>query len=256
MSLRFHEIAEGDRRLLNPFSERKLDLVGEICRLEPGHRVLDLACGKGELLARWSRRHGIAGTGVDLSEVFLAAARERAAELGVTDRLTFEWGDAGAYRPEPGGYDLVGCIGATWIGGGLVGTVRLMRPALAPGGYLVVGEPFWHETPTPAGYAAMGVGPDDFADLVGTLDRFAEAGCELVEMVLGDLDEWDRYAAAQWLTVSDHLAAHPDAPDADELRAWSDAARRTYLAHTRRTMGWGVFILRVVEWPAPPRPGS
>ena len=245
MSLRFHEISEGSRRLLNPFNERKLDLVGEICRLEPGQRILDLACGKGELLARWARRHRITGTGVDLSEVFLAAARDRAVELGVADRLTFEAGDAGAYRPEPGGYDLVGCIGATWIGDGLIGTLELMRPALAPGGFLVVGEPFWHETPTAAGYAAMGVGPDEFTDLVGTLDRFTAAGCELVEMVLGNLDDWDRYAAAQWLNVGDHLAAHPDDPDADDLRAWSGAARRAYLAHTRRCMGWGVFILRV-----------
>ena len=247
MSLRFHEIAEGSRRLLNPFNERKLDLVGEICRLRPGHRVLDLACGKGELLARWSRQHGITGTGVDLSPVFLAAARERATELDVADRLTFEAGDAGAYRPEPGGYDLVSCIGATWIGDGLLGTLKLMRPALAPGGFLVVGEPFWHETPPAAAYQAIGVRPDEFADLVGTLDRFTEAGCELVEMVLGDLDDWDRYAAAQWLTVSDHLAAHPDTPDADELRTWSTDARRTYLAHTRRYLGWGVFILRAHE---------
>ena len=60
----------------------------------PGTRVLDLACGKGELVCRWAEWFGASGTGVDLSEVFLAAARARATELGVTDRITFVHGDA------------------------------------------------------------------------------------------------------------------------------------------------------------------
>ena len=36
MSLRFHEIAEGDHRILNPFTHDKLMLLGEVCRLQPG----------------------------------------------------------------------------------------------------------------------------------------------------------------------------------------------------------------------------
>jgi hypothetical protein len=48
--LRFHEIAEAQHRILNPFSEEKLMLLGEICRLQPGMAQLDLCCGKAELL--------------------------------------------------------------------------------------------------------------------------------------------------------------------------------------------------------------
>ncbi|HET7770643.1 MAG TPA: hypothetical protein VFN74_17850 [Chloroflexota bacterium] len=33
MSLRHHEIAEANRRILNPFTAEKLALLGEICRL-------------------------------------------------------------------------------------------------------------------------------------------------------------------------------------------------------------------------------
>jgi cyclopropane fatty-acyl-phospholipid synthase-like methyltransferase len=50
------------------------------------------------MLARWAQRHGITGTGVDISEVFLPAARARAAELGVADRLHFELRAAGPVR--------------------------------------------------------------------------------------------------------------------------------------------------------------
>ncbi|MEE4545647.1 class I SAM-dependent methyltransferase [Streptomyces sp. V4-01] len=245
MSLRHHEISESRHRILNPITEEKLMLLGEVCGLREGQRQLDLACGKGEMLCRWAERYGIGGVGVDLSEVFLTAARERAVELGVADRVGFERGDAGAYRAEPAAYDVVSCVGATWIGGGLAGTIELLRPALRPGGLMLIGEPYWTEDVPPEAYEANEVEPDDFASLAGTLDRFEAAGMELVEMVLADGDSWDRYAASQWLTISDWLRADPGHPDAADMRLFLDHARRTHLTYNRRYMGWGVFVLRV-----------
>ena len=148
MSLRFHEISEKSHRILNPFTEDKLMLLGEVCELCAGMRQLDLACGKGEMLCRWAERHAIRGTGVDISQVFLGAARERAEELGVVDQLNFVHGDAGEYPRDDHDFDIVSCIGATWIGNGLTGTLRLMRRALRDeGGLLLVGEPYWIDPP-------------------------------------------------------------------------------------------------------------
>lgn len=72
MTLRFHEIAEANHRILNPFTDEKLMLLGVVCRLEAGQRQLDLACGKGEMLCRWAQRFGIEGVGVELAEMVLA----------------------------------------------------------------------------------------------------------------------------------------------------------------------------------------
>ncbi len=243
MSLRHHEIAEGAQRILNPFTEDKLLLVGEVCRLREGQRQLDLACGKGEMLCRYAERFGITGHGVDLSEVFLAAAHARAAELGVADRVTFEQGDAAAVTID-GGYDVVSCIGATWIGAGLTGTIELMRPAIGPDGLMLVGEPYWADPPPDGAPEALGLGPDDFTSLAGTLDRFASAGMELVEMVLADGDSWDRYAASQWWNVDQWLRANPADPDAPAMREFLANARSSHLRYGRRYLGWGVFVLR------------
>jgi SAM-dependent methyltransferase len=244
MSLRYHEIAEAGHRILNPFTEPKLDLLGEVCRLREGARHLDLACGKGEMLCRWARDHATYGVGVDISEVFLAAARERADELGVAGRVRFVHGDAGGYAAAAGGYDLVSCIGATWIGGGAAGTVALMRPALRPDGLLLVGEPFWIGTPPAEAYRALQVGEEDFTDLSGTADRLTGGGLELVEMVLADQDSWDRYIAAQWWTAGRWLRANPDDPEAPMVRELLDQGRHSYLAYHRDYLGWGVFVLR------------
>jgi hypothetical protein len=122
-----------------------------------------------------------------------------------------------------------------------------MRPALKPGGLLLVGEPYWTEPPPPEAYAAEGVGVDDYVSLEGTLDRFEAAGLDLVEMVLADEQGWDRYMAPQWMAVDDYLRAHPDDPDAEELSTWSSGGRRSYLRYGRHYLGWGVFVLRVAR---------
>lgn len=243
MSLWLHELSEANHSLLNPFSQAKLDLVADLCGVGPDTRILDLASGKGEMLCQWADRYGSSGHGVDLSEVFLAAAAERAAELGVADRVTFEHGDAGKYRAEDT-YDLVSCIGATWIGGGLAGTLDLMRPAVKPDGLLVVGDVYWNEPPTDEACQAMSIERDEFATLEGTLGRFERAGTDLVEMVLANGDDWDRYAAPQWWALTEWLRANPDDPRRDEVREFRDRARSGHLAHRKRYMGWGVFVLR------------
>lgn len=246
MSLRFHEIAESTHRILNPFTEPQLDLLGEICHPDRGTRQLDLCCGKGEMLCRWSADYGIMGVGVDISTVFLEAAGKRSRELEVGERIQFVHGDAADYPEDHHQFDIVSCIGATWIGGGLAGTLELMKPALKDGNSLIlVGEPYWIDPPPDEAYAAV-VGGDRevFTDLSGTLARIESAGLELIEMVLATHEGWDRYEAMQWKAVSDYLRSHPDDPEADELRAWIQRARQSYMTYGRRYLGWGVFVLR------------
>ena len=246
MTLRFHEIAEGQHRILNPYSEEKYRLLGELCGLERDQSLLDLACGRGEMLCQWAARHGIVGTGVDISQVFLPGARERARELDVVDRVNFVQGEAREYvRSCNERFDIVCCIGATWIGGGLAGTLREMKTVVrGPDSLLLVGEPFWIDEPPEAAVVPLSMAPGMFVSLDETLERFQSEGLELIEMVLADLDGWDRYEASQWKAVSDWLRAHPDDPEAAALREWSDANRKLYLEYGRRYLGWGVFVLR------------
>lgn len=240
---RYSDISESNSRILNPLSESKVDELGRICRLSSGQRQLDLACGKGEMLCRFGLHHGVTGLGVDIYPPFVAAARARAAELGVDAAVIFHEGDASELGDIGEPFDIVSCIGATWIGGGLPGTLRLMQRFARPGAWLLVGEVFWAEEPL-ATVRAKQEASQTFASLAGTLDWIEAAGLELVEMVLASTDDWDRYQAQQWLTASDWLAAHPDDPDASEVRRMTDGWRRSYLADLRRCMGWGVFVLR------------
>jgi SAM-dependent methyltransferase len=250
VNLRKHEIAETYHRILNPLLEEQLRTIGEAAEVGPATRVLDLCCGKGEMICRWAEWFGAFGLGVDLSEAFVAAARARARELGVDARVEIAQGEAAAFARhlaarEPASFEVVSCLGASWIGGGLAGTIELMRPLVIPGGSIVIGEPFLEE-PVPAeGLAAFGFGPDDYVSLERTVARFDAAGLEVVEMIAAEARGWERYEAPQWRAVARWLEANPDDPDRDAMRAFLDEGRRNYVTWGRRYLGWAVFVARL-----------
>jgi ubiquinone/menaquinone biosynthesis C-methylase UbiE len=68
-------IREACHRIHNPLTSEKLAILGRAVSPAAGTEMLDLACGSGELLCTWARDHGVTGTGVDISTVFLGAAR-------------------------------------------------------------------------------------------------------------------------------------------------------------------------------------
>lgn len=209
--------------------------------------VLDLACGKGEMLCQWAKRFGVTGVGVDISDVFLSAARSRAKELHVEDRIQFLREDAGEYPIKPASYDAICCIGATWIRGDFDGTVQFMRPGLRDGGLLIVGEAFWHQLPLPEEYRQTLTETDlrmDFRDLAGTMKRIEDNDMELVSMILANEDDWDSYETAHWRSMEKWVRENPQDPDASEFRTIMRKDREVYLRWARRCLGWGVFIVR------------
>lgn len=137
---RIFEITESAHRINNPFTSEKLATLGAVLRLERGTRVLDLGSGSGEILCTWARDYGIIGTGIDISRLFTEQAKLRAEGLGVADQVKFIHGDATGYVSVEK-VDVAACIGATWIGVGVAGTIQLLARSLRTGGMILVGEP-------------------------------------------------------------------------------------------------------------------
>lgn len=241
---RIFNITESAHRIHNPITPEKLATLGAALRLQPGDRVLDLGSGSGEMLCTWARDHGIVGTGIDMSQLFSEQATLRAVELGVADRVEFIHGDASDHVSHEK-VSVAACVGATWIAGGVAGTLELLARSLRSGGIILIGEPYWRQLPPTEDVArgCLAQAISDFLVLPELLASFRQLGYDVVEMVLADQDGWDRYEAAKWLTMRRWLEANPDDELAQEVRAQLSSEPERYATYTREYLGWGVFAL-------------
>ncbi len=241
---RIFNITERAHRIHFPFTPEKLATLGAALRLERGTRVLDLGSGSGEMLCTWARDYGIIGIGIDMSQLFTEQAKRRAEELGVADQVKFIHGDATGYVADEK-VDVAACIGATWIGGGVAGTIKLLAQNLRTGGIILIGEPYWRKLPPTEDVAkgCLANSISDFLILPELLAFFGHLGYDVVEMVLADQDSWDRYEAAKWLTMRQWLEANPDDELAKDIRDKLTSEPVRYVTYTREYLGWGVFSL-------------
>lgn len=241
---RIFNITESAHRIHNPFTPEKLATLGAALRLEKGTRVLDLGSGSGEMLCTWARDYGIIGTGIDMSQLFTKQAKLRAEELGVADQVKFIHGDADGFVSDEK-VSVAACVGATWIAGGVAGTIELLARSLSTAGIILIGEPYWRHLP-PTEDVAKGCHAGsitDFLMLPELLESFGDLDYDVVEMVLADQDGWDRYEAAKWLTMRRWLEANTHDELAKEVRVQLTSEPKRYATYTREYLGWGVFAL-------------
>lgn len=117
----------------------------ELARVEPHHRVLDVATGPGFIALRLAKRarHVV---GVDLTRALLLRAWARRQELGCSN-ADFVEGEVGALPVRPESFDVVTCHKAFHHFPDPRGALAEMYRALKPGGLLVLGDTLSSEDP-------------------------------------------------------------------------------------------------------------
>jgi SAM-dependent methyltransferase len=249
---KYYDITHRDHVVCNPTSVEKLDELIALLDLKKRARVLDIACGKAELLIRIIERYGCSGVGVDLSPYFIASAREKAkARVGRSQtrgrkgaRLELIEGDGAAYDGESGSFDLVMCLGASWIWGGHRNTLAALMRWTKPYGLVLVGEPFWAKEPDADYLKAIEVTREMF----GTHEANVRTGIELklapLYTMVSSGDDWDRYEGLQWRASERWAAAHPDDPDREAVLKECRRHRDSFLRSGRDSLGWALYLFR------------
>jgi SAM-dependent methyltransferase len=106
------------------------DLVVDAISAETSGHVLDIGCGTGSTTVAVARRTGNRSTGVDISELMIAAARARAERAGMP--ASFLVADAQGYPFETAGFDaILSRFGVMFFADSVVAFSNLRRAAKA-----------------------------------------------------------------------------------------------------------------------------
>jgi SAM-dependent methyltransferase len=228
----FHAVAERRHDIQNPISATKIRLLGERIGLAPGQRVLDIASGRGGPAIVLASTFGCEIVGVEKASEFAAAARERVTAGGLDELITIAEQDAADFPIEEE-WDAALCLGASWIWGGLEGTVAALVPGVRRGGHVAVGEVYLR-TPADAG-------AEEFVSLAETVRRFERAGPPVTTLITASEDDWDAYHSLHWTSLEEWLAENGDDPGASEVRAEHEKWKWRYLERGREVEGWAIL---------------
>jgi SAM-dependent methyltransferase len=227
-----------------PLSEPRADrLVTRLTRHAPT-TVLDIGCGWAELMLRiLAATPEATGTGIDINAEDLARGRQAAEARGLTDRVRFLEESATATPHGPA--DLVLCVGASQaIAGQLPEALAELRRLVTDHGRVLLGEGFWHRTPTEAELSRMW--PDaratDHPDLATLVGLAVDAGFRPEWTETASLDEWEAFESAYLADTEVWLAGHPGHPLAAETRERADRHRAAWLTY-RGVLGLAYLTL-------------
>jgi len=133
---KYYSVTHRYHIVCNPMSIAKLDELIELLELTPGSTVLDIACGKGELLTRLAERYVISGVGVDISPYCVADTGQKLQDRvpgTQIELLNMDGADYTTDRP----FDLAMCVGASWVYKGYRGTLHAVKSMTRPPGLVL-----------------------------------------------------------------------------------------------------------------------
>ncbi len=245
---KFFDITHCEHVVCNPTSEEKLARLVELLRLPTEAKVVDIACGKGEFLIRLAQAYGVHGVGVDISPFFIAEAERRLRMRVPNAGITFSQMNGADFKPdEPHSLDLASCIGASWIFGGHANTLEALGGMVRPGGWVIVGEPYWQQKPSEDYLDVSGCKREDFGSHCTNAEAGERRGMELLHTIVSSKDDWDRYEGLQWFAEAEYARTHPEDPDLEELGERVSKAKTAYLRWGRDTVGWAIYMFRLMK---------
>lgn len=233
--LNYWAIAERDIEIQNPITDRKLRLLSDYCDIRDGLSVLDIGCGKAWLMRQWADQYAIDGVGIDINARFLEVARRRQPEKG---RLVFHNASVRDFRVEPERYDIVLCLGASFVIGEPAEALQWMERATKPGGTMVLGDMVLRHPPiVPRGEVL----PPDTVGMIAVVERH---GAEVSATISASDADFERYASHHRHATLTWAREHPNHADHAAVLKKSRDDWMYYQRTIRPMLGWTIFVGR------------
>ena len=232
--------------ICNPMTHTSLNEVLSCLAPEDGDRMIDIACGHGELLIRSAELAGIDGVGLDLSPWVLTRASERARARDLNGTVEWWLGD-GSKIDKAEEWDVAACLGASWIWHGFKGTLAALVSRTRPGGRIAIGD-LRTKTGVDPSVIAEAIGPDtSMTTEKDQVDALRAAGLEPVHCYVSPEDAWAGYHALVIESADTYAGPEP----AVDARAMAREWQREFEKDSE-ILEWTVWVARKPGHPASP----
>lgn len=171
--------------LLHPGGQDATQVLLEMCRLDSVNRVLDVGCGSGATACFIAEAYPVQVYGIDISEVMIAKAKDRAEQQGLAERIEFRVADVFDIPFEDEWFDVVIVESVlTPLPGDKKQAVNQMVRVVRPGGRIGANEGIVDPGSSPEILELMAEHPAFYGYFTPeTLcDLFVESGLELIEI--------------------------------------------------------------------------
>ena len=204
--------------ICNPMTSAEVDDVLEALAPGDGESLIDIACGHGELVIRAAERARVEAVGIDLSPWAIVRSVDAASSRRL--RGTIEWRLGDAHQlPRERRYDIVSCLGASWIWHGFAGTAAAMVARAHDGGRIAIGDL----------RLRSGSDAEQLSDAIGKVLTFDEQHQILDGLGIDVTDSFDA-GSSGWDGYQDRILASVEAWSRDQPGERADE----YVADQRR----------------------
>jgi SAM-dependent methyltransferase len=219
-------------------------LLAELPLEQPIPNVLDVGCGKGELLVRAVEHTGAIGVGVEPNPTFAADARERAGRRLGPGRVAILEADLSTAALPAEKFALGICTGSIHVFGEWPDALRGMAPLVRESGFALMAPTYWERPPHPDYLAAIEADENEAQSLRATLAAAESAGWQVLAHHESTPGEWDDYEHTYAANVRRWCDDHPDDPDAPAFRERIESWATAYAKWGRETMGYALLLMQ------------
>ena len=223
-----------------PLSTECVAWLGDSLNIREKLHIADLGCGWGHLLVDIVMHlPQSTGTGYDSDQFLIEHATAVVATFANEERITFSVADCTQVTEHS---DVLICMGSTHAWPCLEDALTSFEQTLRPEGQLIIGVPYWENSPSDAACHALDTTQDGLPNEMSLRTLVTESGFDITGFRASTLAEWDAFEIAWCASRVIWLRENPNHPDFARYAEQLEKHRAMWLDGYRTYLGFAVIV--------------
>lgn len=229
----------------NPISEQNLNRTLSILDIQDTDTILDIGGGNGAVLAKMLSDNKANGILVELDKEQIEECKLSSALLFDSGQLKIVHSDAIEYLKELSiaSIDCFISIGSSYIFGGFENLIKQALPYLKKGGFLLVGDEYWHTKPSADYLEILGANITDSRFHYENIALGEKLGLTYLYSQVASEEDWNNFEGKYFL-MEELKAAKFSKKDKEEKLKNLRKFRQAQFKEGRKVMGFGLYLFQ------------